>query len=203
MSIGRLFGIQSELRLSGREVYLRAPDMRDHAEWAQLRAHSQGFLVPWEPTWPADDLTRSAFRHRLAMYAEEHRRGESNTFLLFRAQDNVLLGGLTLGNIRHGVAQTTTMGYWMGEPFAGHGYMRQGVELALDFSFRELGLHRVEAACLPGNARSSGLLMRLGFHQEGLARAYLQINGRWEDHLLFARLSTDPAPVNLYAHTKA
>jgi ribosomal-protein-alanine N-acetyltransferase len=192
MSIGRLFGFQPDPSLIGHQVLLRAPEMRDHAEWARLREQSRAFLEPWEPLWPADDLTRAAFRHRLALISEERRRGEAYTFFLFRRNDNALMGGLTLGNIRYGVAQTATLGYWMGEAFAGQGYMRQGVELALDFAFNRLKLHRVEAACLPRNTRSFGLLTRLGFRQEGLARAYLEINGRWEDHLLFALLANDP-----------
>ena len=80
----------------------------------------------------------------------------------------------------------------MGEAYAGQGYMREATNLALDFAFGGLRLHRVEAGCLPRNARSIGLLTRLGFTHEGLARAYLEINGVWEDHLLFAILATDP-----------
>jgi len=200
MSLGRLFGFSADAALVGADVFIRAPEMRDFGEWAQLRAQSRAFLEPWEPTWPQDDLTRPAFRYRISLINEERRRGETYTFFVFRRSDNALMGGMTLGNVRYGVAQTTTLGYWMGEEFAGFGYMRQAVELALDFAFLHLHLHRVEAACLPRNARSAGLLTRLGFQPEGLARAYLQINGRWEDHLLFALLASDLRP---RAHTKA
>ena len=75
MSIGRLFGLVPDLILTGQRAYLRPPEMRDHSEWARLREASRAFLEPWEPLWPADDLMRSAFRHRLALIAEERRRG--------------------------------------------------------------------------------------------------------------------------------
>src|SRR5271168_383348 len=105
--------------IAGRGVVLRTPQMTDYAEWAALRENSRSFLMPWEPTWPADDLTRSAFRRRLRRHAEEMERDEAFTFLLFSDEDDTLLGGLTLGQIRRGVAQAATLGYWMGAPHAG------------------------------------------------------------------------------------
>jgi len=173
-------------------LYLRAPEAGDFEAWAKLRALSRDFLTPWEPVWPADDLTRPAFRRRLRRQAEEIDRDETYPFFLFRADDDVLLGGLTLGQIRRGVSQTATMGYWMGAPFAGKGYMSRAVRAALGHAFGALRLHRVEAACVPSNDRSRRLLESCGFRREGYARAYLEIDGRWQDHLLFAILATDP-----------
>lgn len=181
----------TEPKLTGATLYIRPAQRSDWLAWSSLRAKSRAFLEPWEPLWPADDLTARAFVYRLKLIQEETSRGEGYTFLLFRRADNMLLGGLSLSNIRGGVAQTATLGYWMGEEFAGQGHMREAVNLALDFAFHALRLHRVEAGCLPRNVRSSRLLTRLGFSHEGLARSYLQINGAWEDHLLFAILSTD------------
>src|SRR5690554_4185420 len=91
--------------VSGDGVYLRAPQPSDYAEWAELREASRAFLVPWEPTWPADDLTRAAFRRRLRRYSEDQRADLAYPFFLFRQSDHALVGGLTLGNIRRGVAQ--------------------------------------------------------------------------------------------------
>ena len=99
------------------------------------------------------------------------------------------MGALTLSNVRRGVAQTATLGYWMGKPFARQGYMTGAVKLMLDVAFRHLWLHRIEAACLPSNQASIGLLGKCGFAPEGLARGYLKIAGEWRDHLLFARLA--------------
>ena len=177
--------------IRGNGVYLRPLEARDYAAWAALRERSRDFLTPWEPTWPADDLTRSAFRRRLRRHAEEMDRDEAYPFLIFREQDRTLLGGLTLGQVRRGVSQTATLGYWMGEPFAGRGYMADAARAALSYAFANLRFHRVEAACLPHNVRSIRLLEGAGFRREGLARAYLRINGVWQDHLLYARLDSD------------
>jgi ribosomal-protein-alanine N-acetyltransferase len=172
-------------------VYLRPGEMRDYEAWAHLRDVSRDFLVRWEPTWPVDDLTRAAFRRRLRRHSEEIDRDEAYPFLLFREKDDALLGGLTLGQVRRGVAQAATLGYWMGEPFAGKGYMAQAVRAAVGFAFATLRLHRIEAACLPHNAASVQLLEGVGFTREGYARAYLRINGSWQDHVLFALVETD------------
>ncbi|MDB5642639.1 MAG: ribosomal protein alanine N-acetyltransferase [Hyphomicrobiales bacterium] len=180
--------------IRGDGVYLRPLESRDHTAWAALRERSRDFLAPWEPTWPADDLTRSAYRRRLRRHGEEMERDEAYPFLIFREQDGELLGGLTLGQVRRGVSQTATLGYWMGEPFAGHGYMARAVRAAVTYAFANLRFHRIEAACLPHNSRSIRLLEGAGFRREGLARAYLRINGAWQDHVLFARLDSDPAP---------
>jgi ribosomal-protein-alanine N-acetyltransferase len=174
--------------IEGNGVMLRTPGPADYAEWAALRDASRGFLTPWEPTWPADDLTRAAFRRRLRRYAEDQRSDQSYAFFIFRSIDQVLLGGLTLANVRRGVAQAGSLGYWIGEPYARRGHMTAAVRALLPFTFGALRLHRVEAACIPGNAASIRLLEKSGFAREGYAREYLCINGIWQDHLLYARL---------------
>lgn len=175
----------------GEGIYLRPGEMRDYEGWSHLRDISRDFLVRWEPTWPADDLTRAAFRRRLRRHSEEINRDEAYPFLLFREADDALLGGLTLGQVRRGVAQAATLGYWMGQPYAGQGYMARAVRAAVGFAFATLRLHRIEAACLPHNMRSQQLLEGVGFTREGYARAYLRINGTWQDHVLFALVETD------------
>ncbi|MDP2409393.1 MAG: GNAT family protein [Pseudolabrys sp.] len=179
--------------ITGAGVILRAPQSSDHAEWAALRESSRSFLTPWEPIWPADDLTRGAFRRRLKRYAEDQRNDLAYAFLIFRSEDNALVGGLTLANIRRGVAQAGSIGYWIGAPFARRGYMSAAMRALVPFGFRTLRLHRLEAACIPGNAASVRLLEKTGFTREGYARAYLCINGVWQDHLLYARLQDDPS----------
>lgn len=177
--------------IEGQGVTLRLPQMVEFEEWAALRTASRDFLTPWEPSWPADDLTRAAFRRRLKRYAEDWRTDQSYAFFIFRKQDNLLLGGLTLANVRRGVAQAGSIGYWLGMPFASNGYMTAAVKGVLPFCFETLRLHRVEAACIPTNTASIRLLERCGFLREGYARQYLCINGVWQDHVLFARLKDD------------
>ncbi len=180
-----------DLRIPGATIYLRPPAESDFAEWAALRQKSRDFLVPWEPTWPRDALTKASWRRRLRHYGEEWHDGTSYSFLLFRNRDDALLGGITLSNVRRGVAQTGTIGYWVGAPYARRGVMTEGVQVMLGFSFDDLGLHRIEAACLPGNAASRSLLTKCGFREEGYAPQYLKINGAWEDHVLFALLASE------------
>jgi ribosomal-protein-alanine N-acetyltransferase len=176
------------LRLVGERVMLRPPERGDWQEWAELRGESRRFLAPWEPTWSADSLARGAFRRRLQRYAADWRSDQGYSFFLFRNEDGAMVGGIGLSNVRRGVAETASLGYWIGERHARKGYMTAALDLILGFSFTRLKLHRVEAACLPHNGPSRGLLAKCGFREEGYAKEYLCIDGRWQDHVLFGML---------------
>jgi [ribosomal protein S5]-alanine N-acetyltransferase len=190
----RLFLARPEpFRLTGDRVGLRPPERGDYEDWASLRARSRGFLAPWEPSWPPDALSRANFRVRVARYAEDWRTDQAYNFFIF-THDGTLLGGIGLANLRRGVSESASLGYWIGEPFAQQGYMTAALPLVLDFAFGRLRLHRIEAACLPSNIPSRALLLRAGFEQEGYARQYLCIDGKWQDHLLFAMLR-EPQPL--------
>ncbi|MFY8155439.1 MAG: GNAT family N-acetyltransferase, partial [Rhabdaerophilum sp.] len=160
-------------RISGNGLILRTPDMADFPAWVALREQSRGFLAPWEPLWPEDDLSRGAYRRRLVRLRKEAAEESGFSFLIFTEETGQLLGGITLSNVRRRAAQTGTLGYWMGEPFARHGFMTKSVRLLSDFAFRTLGLERLEAACLPENVASIRVLEKAGFRREGYARAYL------------------------------
>jgi [ribosomal protein S5]-alanine N-acetyltransferase len=175
--------------LRGERLILRSPDTSNHEAWAELRLQSREFLTPWEPQWPANDLTRASFRSRVKRYLRDIADDAAYPFFIFTADGKTLLGAITLSNVRRGVAQMATLGYWIGAPYARQGHMTEAVRVILPFAFDHLQLHRVEAACLPTNQASIALLRRAGFGEEGLARRYLKINGEWRDHLLFARLS--------------
>lgn len=178
--------------LTGPRVLLRPPETRDGRAWVTLRRASEEFLRPWEPTWPPDGSSIAAFHRRRHQAKDEWRAESGYGFLIFGRENNELLGGITLSNVRLGVARTGSLGYWAGAPHARKGYMTEAVRCVLDYSFGQLQLHRVEAACLPDNQASRGLLLKCGFHEEGLARQYLKINGRWCDHITFGILENDP-----------
>ena len=184
------------IRLGGRRVFLRPPERGDWQDWAALRAESRDFLVPWEPSWPADALTRASYRRRLARYAIDWRTDQGYSFFILRHEDGVLVGGIGLSNVRRGVAETGSLGYWVGAAHARRGYMAEALGLVLDFAFLRLKLHRVEAACLPGNEASRGLLAKLGFREEGYAKKYLCIDGKWQDHVLFGMVREEWRPVS-------
>lgn len=177
--------------LKGDRVTLRMPVSSDYPAWAKLRGESRAFLEPWEPTWTPDELDKPAWRYRLRRYREDFARGTAIAFFIFETKSGALLGGVTLGNIRHGVARSGHIGYWIGEKYAGKGYMVEALELLARHAFETMRLHRIEAACIPGNKRSIRVLEKAGFTREGLLRSYLKINGGWQDHYLYALISDD------------
>ena len=177
------------LRADG--LILRFPVMSDYASWAELRGRSREHLVPWEPQWADDELSRVSYKTRLRHYERELREQVGYAFFIFKAVDGQLLGGLTLTNVRRGVTQSCAIGYWTGVSHTSRGYMTRAVKTVRSFAFEGLRLHRVEAACLPSNIASVRVLEKAGFQREGLARKYLLINGTWQDHVLFSSLRDD------------
>ena len=169
---------------------VRPPVMDDFPQWAALRQESRKFLEPWEPTWNEDEFKRGAFRRRLSVYSDWAARDHGYAFFIFETSTNQLVGAISLSHVRRGAEQSATLGYWIGMKFAMQGYMTEALNLIVNHAFGTMGLHRVEAACLPRNAASKKLLESCEFKQEGYAPSYIKIAGRWEDHLLFARLKT-------------
>lgn len=188
---GLLGGQLPPVRLQGEQLHLRPPERADWPAWTELRAELREFLKPWEPSWTSDALSRAAFRRRLARYALDWREDEGYSFFIFLNETGALLGGIGLTNLRRGVAETATLGYWIGRPHARRGYMTEAVALILGYAFERLKLHRVEAACLPANNPSRDLLKKAGFAEEGYARQYLCIDGKWQDHVLHALLAEE------------
>ncbi|GAB4516626.1 MAG: GNAT family protein [Parvularculaceae bacterium] len=177
--------------LFGDALYLRRPELSDYSDWADIRGRSRAFLTPWEPVWASDELTRTAYRRRLRRYSRDGRDGAGIAFFAFRAEDDRLVGGVTLSNIRRGAAAAAAIGYWVGADFARRGYATEAARLAIAFGFGPYRLNRIEAACLPENTASKALLQKIGFRQEGLARQYLKIGGDWRDHLIFSLLKSE------------
>lgn len=179
------------VRLETERLTLRLPTHSDFRGWASLRSESHDFLVPWEPSWAEDHLGRRAFTHRVYWAARAEGQGTALPLFLIRRADQQLLGAITLDNIRRGPAQCGTLGYWMGERFARQGYMGEAIRAVVHHAFTRLDLSRIEAACLPENAASRAVLETSGFKYEGVAQSYLQINGRWRNHVLYANLRGD------------
>lgn len=180
-----------KLKIETERLTLRPPTHSDFRDWAGLRKQSETFLTPWEPLWAHDHLTRKAFTNRVYWAQRSVSSGSAVPLFLFRRTDQMLLGAITLDNIRRGPAQAGTLGYWTGEPHARNGYMREAIGAVVHYAFARLDLSRIEAACLPENAASRGLLERSGFKYEGVAQSYLQIAGRWRTHVLYASLRSD------------
>ena len=186
-----MLGLKRRVRVETERMTLRLPEHADWRQWSEVREASAEFLVKWEPVWSNDHLTRRAFTNRVYWAQRAEAQGQALPVLLIRREDQQLLGALTLDNIRRGPAQTGTFGYWIGEPFARQGYMREAILALTHHAFTRLDLSRLEAACLPENLPSRGVLEKCGFKYEGVAQSYLQINGRWRNHVLYANLRGD------------
>lgn len=180
-----------KVQIETERLTLRPPAHGDFREWAQLRDESRAYLTPWEPSWAEDHLTRKSFTNRVYWAQRSVTGGTAMPLFLFRRSDQLLAGAITLDNIRRGPAQAGTLGYWTGQKFARQGYMREAIGAVVHHAFTKLDLSRIEAACLPENAASRGLLESSGFKYEGVAQSYLQINGRWRTHVLYAALRSD------------
>ncbi|MDQ1900643.1 GNAT family protein [Paracoccus sp. WLY502] len=185
-----MFLRQRPVSLETERIVLRLPAHGDFHAWTGLRQSSRDFLTPWEPVWSPDHLSRKSFVNRVYWAARASRGGTALPLFLVR-RDGVLLGAITLDNIRRGPAQSGTIGYWIGQPFARQGYMREAIGVLVHHAFTALDLSRIEAACLPENAASRGVLEKSGFKYEGVAQSYLQIDGRWRNHVLYANLRGD------------
>jgi ribosomal-protein-alanine N-acetyltransferase len=173
--------------LSGPRLTLRPPQPRDYDEWRRVRYESRDFLRPFEPRWSETDLSKPVYLARIKRGREEARKGTDYAFFVYlRSEEREeLAGGITLSNIRRRAAQFVNLGYWMSHEHAGKGLMTEAVAVVIPFAFGTLGLHRIHAAFLPGNVASRRVLEKNGFKEEGYAENYLQIDGRWCDHVLF------------------
>lgn len=170
---------------------LRLPMHTDYRDWSTLREESRAFLTPWEPSWSQDHLSRKAFANRVYWAARAEASGTALPFFLIRREDARVLGAITLDSIRRGPAQAGTLGYWIGARYARQGFMREAIRAVVHHAFTVLDLSRIEAACLPENVASRGALEKSGFKYEGVAQSYLQINGRWRNHVLYSNLRSD------------
>jgi [ribosomal protein S5]-alanine N-acetyltransferase len=164
-------------------VFLRAPTRSDRDEFVELMRASRAFHRPWASA-PTDD---AAF----ATYLADSRRSDFEAMLLCRRADLAILGFFNLSQIARGTLQSAYLGYAIGKPFAGQGYMSEGIELVLRYGFMTVRLHRIEANIQPGNRASIALARGAGFRREGFSPRYLKIGGRWRDHERWAILAEE------------
>jgi len=186
-----MFLPRRKLRIETERLTLREPQLSDFRAWSTLREQSAEFLTPWEPQWARDHLSRKGFTNRVWWAQRSIADGSAMPLFLIRRSDDELVGAITLDNIRRGPALAGTLGYWVGQPHARQGYMREALQGVVHYAFERLDLSRLEAACLPENQASRRLLETCGFKYEGVAQSYLQINGRWRTHVLYAALRSD------------
>ncbi len=170
---------------------LRLPQLSDHKNWSQLRFESKEFLTPWEPTWSHDHLLRRPFINRVNWAKRSIQNGTAIPLFIINRNEGALIGAITLDNIRRGPNQTATMGYWIGLPYVRKGFMSEAISALVHYAFGTLDISRIESACLPENTPSRKVLEKCGFKYEGVAQAYIQIDGRWRTHVLYSSLRYD------------
>lgn len=175
-------------RIAASRVYLRTPVLADHAEYATLLRASEEFHRPWFPTRPPgfDPYAPEVFEQFVNTSGLASRR--ERRFVCSKVDDR-LLGAANLSEIVRGCFQSCYLGYWMGAPFAGQGYMAEAIQHVIELAFVDLCLHRIEANIRPENEPSTRLVKSAGFRKEGYSPRYLEIDGAWRDHERWALLS--------------
>lgn len=186
-----MFGAAHRHRIETKRLVLRAPHKRDYENWAVLRQGNREHLERWEPRWSEHEFTPRSFRRRIKWYAEGAKTDTSYSFFVEKKENKALIGGVTLDAVRRGTTQRAVLGYWLARDETGNGYMTEVVEGVVDWAFKTQRLHRIEAASIPENLDSISVLQRTGFEREGYMQAYIRIDDRWQDHLLFARINPE------------
>jgi ribosomal-protein-alanine N-acetyltransferase len=168
----------------------RLVTLDDAPDLARLAIENRNFLAPWEPVRDERWYTEDAQRENIATALERHAQGTGLPHVILDESQS-LVGRITLNGITRGAFQSCSVGYWVSEHVNGRGLASAALEAAVRIAFDELQLHRVQAETVPHNYASQRVLERNGFVQVGMAPEYLNIAGRWQDHLLFQRINAD------------
>ena len=175
-------------RLIGRRIVMRPLAAGDFRAWSEVRVHNEEWLTMWEPrrnpSLPDPTVERSAYSARCAQRDRDRAIGIAYQFGLFIGDQ--IVGEVNLNNVIRGAMQSGTIGYWVDQRQAGHGYVAEGVLALIRYAFEALGLHRIEICIVPRNTNSRRVMEKLGIRDEGTAQRYLEINGEWEDHTRYA-----------------
>jgi len=150
---------------------------------------NQTHLAPWSPTRPDGYYSVEQIRRRLEVQAAAFDAGLAVHFAVLDPSGAQMIGACNFSGVIRGAFQACYLGYHIAESHQGQGLMQEALETGIRYLFDELNLHRIMANYMPGNERSARLLARLGFEQEGYAKAYLHIAGRWQDHVLTALIN--------------
>ena len=179
------------ISLTATDVYLRPATVYDYAKWVDVRQRNQAVLKPYEPAWLTGCFDQEFFKRRIERLNREWLTDHTYAFLVFTVDGNHLIGGININNVMRGAGQMASLGYWLDQEQQGRGRMTQAARAVLDYAFSTLDLARINAATLVHNEKSRNMLLRLGFTEEGFARAYIQIDGRRQDHVLYGLNAAD------------
>jgi ribosomal-protein-alanine N-acetyltransferase len=179
--------VSRRVRLELGPTAIRPTDRRDLHELLALRLANRGHTSPWEPVRDEIFYTRAGQALELDLDAQAWAAGTAYAFaVLDREARDRLIGRVALANVVRGAWQNATLGYWVDAASGGRGHATRAVRLILAFAFEDARLHRVQPAIIPRNVRSQRVAEKAGFRLEGRAERYLNINGVWEDHDIWA-----------------
>ena len=173
------------------EIVLRTADLADAELICNYFIDNRAFLTPWEPARDEQFYTHYGWYQRLTKLRELHRMGMGYYLLITEAESGKMLGTISFSNLVRFPMYSCTVGYSLAESAQGNGTMSRALKMACDYMFRIHNMHRIRACYMPHNSRSEAVLMRLGFDYEGMAKAYLLINGKWADHKMVALINPD------------
>ena len=182
---------RQHLALYTERCFLRLPEINDYTSWVNIRKANEKFLARWEPERDKNFYSLRLFKARVKWSIVNFKKKKIIHAFVFNREGNILIGAITLDNIRHGASHSCSIGYWIGEKYARHGFMSEVLKSVIFFAFNKFDLSRIEAATLPENAASRALLEKLGFKYEGVAQSYLKIAGRWRNHIIYSLLRSD------------
>jgi ribosomal-protein-alanine N-acetyltransferase len=178
-----------DTRIATERLVLRPPRTSDVKAIALSMKQNADHLAPWSPegSYGPNARTPRAIAEKIVEQRKLWKLDRGYAFLVFTKNDEkTVIGRVQLNGIMRGVFQNAYLGYWMAKTLEGRGLMTEAVGGAIGWAFEALRLHRVQAAVIPHNGRSIRVLEKLGFRREGLAERYLQIAGKWQDHVIFA-----------------
>jgi ribosomal-protein-alanine N-acetyltransferase len=163
--------------------------MDDYEAWVKLRRKSEKFLNQWEPERTKEFYSKDSFQTRVRWAKKNFKLNKVLHLFFFLRTDCNLIGGLTLDNIRHGPFNSASIGYWLAEEYSNNGFMTEALKAIIHYSNKTLNVTRLEAATLPNNVASRRVLEKCEFKYEGVGQSYLQINGRWRNHVMYANIN--------------
>lgn len=178
------------MHISTERLYLLNPS--EVTAEARLRYFQENFdyFKPFWPIRPPEMFTLPYIEQQLKQYWEDFQKDSKYRFFIAKKEaPQYIIGSFEFSNIVLGPFRSCNLGYDLEPAAQGKGYMHEALLRALDFIFSEKKLHRVEASVMLHNQKSIHVLERLGFEKIGLAKAYLNIYGNWEDHIIFQKIN--------------
>lgn len=174
--------------ISSQRCFLRPYEVEDINKIIEFYKINELFLKPWEPERPKDFFTDAYWQQTIKKHKKNYEDKKSLPLLMFNKDSQNLIGFIHFNNFEYEPFLNCRLGYKLGEKYQAHGYMFESLQATITYVFHQTPIRRIEANFIPSNVRSERLLKKLGFQVHGIAPAYLQIDGQWQDHSLSSLL---------------